>query len=446
MNYQPSFLDITIDFNTQFLPTVYLACKLKKLCGEQIYITLSGDVCPRLIDSLTSLGYLFDFFDELIIYDREEIISEFVNVISTKETERIKELPNMAYREGSRIILTKMEAVNCMERWNTPDYSDIPFKLYYAPEFEATVNTSYGCYWGKCKFCNIYLRNLRYNERSVKRVVDDIRILKDRHRIEVLAFGDEEVKAIRLFKIAEELINQGIEINWSAQARLEAGFSAEVCQRLKQSGCVYLGFGMESGCNETLERMNTGTERNVITQVLKNVKKAGIITNVSMVIGFPEESELEWNKTTQFLLNNKLLIDSILPICYYLAKGSIAEKNRETAGIRLVYDEADEENINIAFPNYMETSPNWKEREIRYCQLVEIMQREYPYFGSSSYPKLLYGKYFKANRGLELVEKVSLHIMNYEDEVIHSVSDKLNEGYSIAHVPFNIIEIRKSLH
>lgn len=446
-HYQPEHVDITVDFYTQLLPAVYLAKKLKALFGERIYVTLSGDVCPRLKDSLRGKCFLQDYVDLIVMYDRQETLNQVISFLVERDLAQIHNLCNIAYWAQGQAVQTAVQGVSCIDNWGTPDYRDLPLNLYHAPEFEATIYASYGCYWRKCKFCNIYAACLQYRRRNVEKVLADIKQLVARHGIKVLAFGDEEVEVEHLVAIARRIIAEQISVKWSAQVRLnDPALTEEAAHVLKESGCVYLGFGLESGSDAVLERMDTGTKTDLISKILKNVKNAGIITNVSLIIGYFRENIAEWTETLNFLSTHTEEIDSILPLCYNLTKCSIAEENRTEQGITLVYDELMADNINMVFPNFFESEagPSWQEREDRYMELMSFLASKYPAFGASSYPKLLYGYHYRANGGRELVEKVSQN----SDAVPVEVAPRrrhLRPGLRVARLMFEMSAIQGQL-
>ena len=72
--------------------------------------------------------------------------------------------------------------------------------------------------------------------------------------------------------------------------------------------CPHFHISLQSGCNETLKRMNrhytTDEYNNVVESLRNNIKDVSITTDV--IVGFPGETEEEFNTTYKFLEKIKL--------------------------------------------------------------------------------------------------------------------------------------------
>jgi radical SAM superfamily enzyme YgiQ (UPF0313 family) len=73
------------------------------------------------------------------------------------------------------------------------------------------------------------------------------------------------------------------------------------CRRLKQSGCLMLKLGLESGDQGVLDAMDKGIDLALVSQVLASLKQAGIATYVYLLFGTPAESIVEARKTLCFI-------------------------------------------------------------------------------------------------------------------------------------------------
>ncbi|MGL5417158.1 MAG: tRNA (N(6)-L-threonylcarbamoyladenosine(37)-C(2))-methylthiotransferase MtaB [Clostridium sp.] len=89
-----------------------------------------------------------------------------------------------------------------------------------------------------------------------------------------------------------------------------AFFTPEVVEKIKNMKklCPQFHLSLQSGCTETLKRMNrryTAKEYEEIVRILReNLKDVSITTDV--IVGFPGETEEEFNETYEFLKRNKL--------------------------------------------------------------------------------------------------------------------------------------------
>lgn len=87
-------------------------------------------------------------------------------------------------------------------------------------------------------------------------------------------------------------------------------FAEGIIQRLKglKKLCPHFHLSLQSGCDETLKRMNrryTSDEyRDIVNSLRRNIKNVSITTDV--IVGFPGETEEEFNDTYEFLKEIKL--------------------------------------------------------------------------------------------------------------------------------------------
>jgi radical SAM superfamily enzyme YgiQ (UPF0313 family) len=79
----------------------------------------------------------------------------------------------------------------------------------------------------------------------------------------------------------------------------------DFCLALKQSGCVMLKLGLESGDQSVLDSMQKGIHLEEASLALKNLKKAGISTYVYLLFGTPSEGLVEARRTLEFVVNHK---------------------------------------------------------------------------------------------------------------------------------------------
>lgn len=80
---------------------------------------------------------------------------------------------------------------------------------------------------------------------------------------------------------------------------------------LKDSGCDYLHFGLESGSSKVLRLMNKTYEKNLAAKVLKETFKSNINFNFNIIVGFPGETTIDFIKTLLFI--RKFLYCNIAP-------------------------------------------------------------------------------------------------------------------------------------
>ncbi len=186
-----------------------------------------------------------------------------------------------------------------------------------------------------CSYCLIPYTRGAVCSKELEKVLSEIKRLNDHGFKEIILSGihtasygvdlEGNVTLVTLLEEIEKL--EGIE-------RVRIGsiepsfFTDEVIDKIKKMKklCPQFHLSLQSGCNETLKRMNrryTAEEyKEAVNKIRENIKDASITTDV--IVGFPGETEEEFAKTYQFLKEIKLTKTHIFK--YSPRKGTKAEK------------------------------------------------------------------------------------------------------------------------
>jgi radical SAM superfamily enzyme YgiQ (UPF0313 family) len=74
---------------------------------------------------------------------------------------------------------------------------------------------------------------------------------------------------------------------------------------MKEAGCTALQFGIESGSVRRLKRMGKLFSRADAEKVLRLSAQAGINNWVNLIVGFPGETESDFQETVSFVRSNR---------------------------------------------------------------------------------------------------------------------------------------------
>lgn len=89
--------------------------------------------------------------------------------------------------------------------------------------------------------------------------------------------------------VCEELIRRGIKTPWICNARVDT-LDLETMQLMKKSGCYLFKIGVESGDQEILDWIKKGTKLGQIRSFFKLMKRLGIQSFASFMVGYPQET------------------------------------------------------------------------------------------------------------------------------------------------------------
>jgi len=123
-------------------------------------------------------------------------------------------------------------------------------------------------------------------------------------------FVDEALSPRMLKFLSARLIEAGGDFNWTCCARFEPGISAELLRQMRGAGCRVVLYGLESGSQRVLDRMDKGIRIETARRILKEGAAAGIWNHVFLFFGFPGETEEEAWETARFFNANRSIIHS----------------------------------------------------------------------------------------------------------------------------------------
>ena len=191
------------------------------------------------------------------------------------------------------------------------DFGDVTF----TEKTRAVIKIQDGCD-RFCSYCIIPYARGRVRSRKPESIVSEIeKIAKEGIKevvitgIHIASYGKDFKNDYRLIDLLEELNK----INGIERIRLGSIepllITEEFVNRLKklEKVCHHFHLSLQSGCNETLKRMNrryTIEEFKEIVERLRNTYKDVMLTT-DIIVGFPGENEEEFEETYKFLKDIK---------------------------------------------------------------------------------------------------------------------------------------------
>lgn len=221
--------------------------------------------------------------------------------------ERVKEFEelrnNKKQQNNEKIIM----AENIMKLRPYDNYDGVA----YSEHARAEIKIQDGCD-RFCTYCIIPYARGPVRSRKPEEVINEIEKLVDTGIQEIVITGIHISSYGKDFKYEFKLIDLLEQINKiSGLARIRLGslepriITEEFVERLikLEKICNHFHLSLQSGCNETLIRMNrkyTAEEFKQIVALLRN-KIPDVALTTDVIVGFPGENEEEFNKTKEFL-------------------------------------------------------------------------------------------------------------------------------------------------
>ena len=243
---------------------------------------------------------------------KEELskIPEIDLVLGNNEKVEIVKYVEEYIKEKVKIL----EIEDVMQSKEFSDFGDITF----SEKTRAVIKIQDGCD-RFCSYCIIPYARGRVRSRKPQSIISEVTKIAERGIKEVVITGihiasygkdfafskEQELQNYRLIDLLEEINKiEGIQ-------RIRLGsiepllITEEFVNRLQklEKICHHFHLSLQSGCDETLKRMNrrytTEQFRNIVNILRKTYKDVNLTTDI--IVGFPGETEEEFEKTYKFL-------------------------------------------------------------------------------------------------------------------------------------------------
>ncbi len=187
------------------------------------------------------------------------------------------------------------------------DFGDITF----TEKTRAVVKIQDGCD-RFCSYCIIPYARGRVRSRKPESIISEIKKIAEKDIKEVVITGIHIASYGKDFKEEYKLIDLLEEINKiDGIERIRLGsiepllITDEFAERLKKLDkiCHHFHLSLQSGCDETLKRMNRRYTTEQFREIVKRLRNAYNDVNLTtdIIVGFPGETEEEFEKTYHFL-------------------------------------------------------------------------------------------------------------------------------------------------
>jgi anaerobic magnesium-protoporphyrin IX monomethyl ester cyclase len=156
----------------------------------------------------------------------------------------------------------------------------------------APVLTTRSCDF-KCQFCAVQITcGSKARSRSGRNVADEFEHLHKVYGYRDIFLQDAAfpVGSPLSTELCGQLLSRGLRINWSTNARADM-VTPDSLRLIKEAGCSYLLYGMESGSPGILRNINKQESLEQIIEAIVRSHEAGIKVGVHILVGYPGENE-----------------------------------------------------------------------------------------------------------------------------------------------------------
>ena len=251
------------------------------------------------------------YCDIVCIGEGERTIVEIAKASSLDDISKIK---GIYYRKDNNIYITdKRNDINDLDNLAFPARHLLPKEDIVMERLSNTslpiahVLFSRGCPY-RCNFCANQNHNMRY--RSKDNIKEELELLIKDYNIKGFCVVDDNflVNKEKAMEIIKEIGK--LNLKWSTLARVD-NVDLELLKELKNSGCIEIKYGVESGSQKMLDLMNKNITVDEIKKAFTLTKDTGINAKALIMHGFPKEDYNTTKETIALLEDLKMYISRV---------------------------------------------------------------------------------------------------------------------------------------
>lgn len=266
-------------------------------------IILGGPEVRYNADDLLKCGA-----DCVVIGEGEETLLELIQTLDGKKIEDLSKVNGIGYKNFDGTAFTpERSLISRLDDLPIPNRAGINIKDYQNAWKErhkqdaVSVSTMRGCPY-TCRWCSRAVYGLSYRRRSPKKVVEELRTIKESYNPDTIWFVDDvfTVSHLWLNDFNEELKKQDVKIKYECITRSDR-MNEDVLTIMKESGCFRIWIGAESGSQKVIDAMDRRINVSQMREMIKLTKKKGIEAGTFIMLGYPGETEKDIEETIYHL-------------------------------------------------------------------------------------------------------------------------------------------------
>lgn len=309
--FSPTIVGISALFNVSFIYIEKFASVVKKIRPECILVVGGG---------LPSAAYknvleLCPSIDAVCKGEGEIPLAELI--CSSNKIDVLNDHPSWVTRIGlAKGKIPQHTFVQNLDEIPMFDYDLINLNNYnqrsidkrYCNEYkrEMSIHTSRGCPFS-CVFCaNPALHGKKVRSMSVKRVLDEVRRMKEKFGMTVLLIEDDHFffSKARAKDILKQVSDLNIRIEFPNGVAVYA-IDDEVAELLSRSGTSTVALAVESGSDYVLKNIiNKPLSTKMVKKKVEMLRSHGVQSHAFIVIGLPGEFAEHRKETLDLLIDS----------------------------------------------------------------------------------------------------------------------------------------------
>jgi radical SAM superfamily enzyme YgiQ (UPF0313 family) len=309
---KPRFVGLAA-FVTDFDAVTALASEIKK---HSTAIILAGNAHPSIAPE--DFLYKDSPFDIVVRGEGEKTVKLLLESYN-KDADN-SGIPGIAYYEAGAVKITRNRELMDLAECGMPAYHKIDMTWYQKPTkhvirriaaVAAVIYTGRGCPF-KCSFCaanSVWQANDTapgapiVRKRPLPQVIEELRMLQDVYGFDFFYILDDTfgIRENDISDFCRAYRDSGLKMLWAAETRVNCIKNDEIVKLLKDSGCIQLDFGVETGSPRLLKLINKTTTVEQTKHAFALCRKYGLRTFANVLLNLPTEKEEDLALTEKLL-------------------------------------------------------------------------------------------------------------------------------------------------
>jgi len=248
--------------------------------------------------------YLRGGFDAIVQGEGEETLVEIAQ--ARAEGRDPSDVAGITVLRGNRVVRGPHRPfLRDLDVLPFPAWELIDMKRYLGDwerrtgERRSAVLTSRGCPF-HCSWCSKPTFGTSFRQQSPRRVLDEVRALRERYGVDYVRFCDDVFGIDRrwLERLLDGLIEEVPGLRFECLARVDL-LKPDLLERMHQAGLTRVYLGVESGSQRMLDVMNRGTRLAQIERAAAELRRAGVRQFWFLMLGYPGETLEDIEATLQ---------------------------------------------------------------------------------------------------------------------------------------------------
>ncbi|WP_066500554.1 B12-binding domain-containing radical SAM protein [Abyssisolibacter fermentans] len=276
--------------------------------------------------------------DIVIRFEGEIILIEVLDYYLRSKGD-LSQIEGIAYIEDGDVKVTKKKKfIQNLDILPYPARDLIDLDRYLS---SGIMLSSRGCI-GRCIFCTAAaMSGSTQRVRSVENIIGEVLEMYYKYKIKHLNFVDDTftVYKERNIEFCRRLKELNLGITFDCESRVDC-VDEELLKEMKAAGCVGIQFGVESGDQFVLNKINKGIDLEQVRKAVKLANKVGIEhIFCGFMIGHPEDTKESIERTIDFMMELKAKGVALGVSITTPFPGTYLYKNLQRLGCKLITNE-----------------------------------------------------------------------------------------------------------